>query len=117
MCFRLYAATSASGPLETWAFQAGLDFTLLSEAEGVRRFELARGDCACALRTQRRTGRWLGALARRIQAAGGHLDLLLVDEDAVYTFTAGDPRPLPLEVLEASGLAALPEGHVVRIVV
>ena len=117
MCFRLYAATDAPGPLETWAFRAGLDFTLLSEADGLRRFELARGDCACALRTQRRAGRWLGELARAIQAAGGRLDLLLVDEDTAYPFGPGDPRPLRVEVLEASGLAALPEGRAVRILV
>ena len=110
MCWRLAAALDGALPeAEALGAAAGLDVTANGKV-----LDVAWGDCACSLRTKDEGRRRLGAFVRALLDHGARVQLVLV-EQGVPLALAGEIEMLPVELLEADGLAALPEGRVVEI--
>lgn len=127
MCVRLLGALrGGSGGLQEAATAAGLDLKLPQKLQGTGRvlFELAWGDCACALATSKDGGERVAAFAGALLVRGARLQFLLFDEqDGPGRFdqadepgAAGVEAPtLSLGDLARRGLHALLDGRAMEV--
>lgn len=116
MCFRLLAATRDAdvAAIERLAFECGLDVRVAPK-DATHFVEIAWGDCACSLYTRREGTQRVSQLVQGLLARANEVQLLLLVDGQPVSPDSGEPAELPLEVLEREGLAALPEGSVVRV--
>lgn len=120
MCVRLVGAVlGGSAALSEAAWQAGLDLRLPPMMQGMGRvvFELAWGECACALATSPDGGERVVTFATQVLQGGARLQLLLFDErEGPGRFDGSPAEPLALCELAIRGIAALSEGRAAELV-
>ena len=119
MCVRLLGAVlGGNGGLHEAATAAGLDLKLPGRLQGTGRvlFELAWGDCACALATRKDGGERVASFASTVLVRGARLQLLLFDEqDGPGRFDGASAPELAMSELAARGLHALLDGRAVEV--
>jgi hypothetical protein len=96
------------------AFESGVDIQPL-QTQGLVSCEIAWGDCACSLYSQKRGRERVVEFVDRVLKAHSSIQLLLWTDDAPPSWSGGAPLEMELDVFRRDGLWALPEGQVVAL--